>query len=299
MTTGGHKVLGWTERPCSSHTQHVLEPPLDTDSLSLAGVSFDTIASDYDSTFSQSWLGRDLRTRVQRRLLETFSPPATLLELNCGTGEDCLFLARNGFQVVATDVSGKMLEVSARKAAGHLDRIRFQRLDLNLSRQLKGGPFDGAFSNFGGLNCVPDLDPIVRFLAEKVRPGGRLLLVFLSRVCLWEWIYYLARGRPLLAFRRLSGHTTACVGGRALKIWYPTVSQIRKAFSPAFHFHRSSGLGVSLPPTYAVSSLEGKVRLRNLLLQAEDRIASRFPFRMWGDHRMVEFQRKPTLPIDR
>ena len=178
VTTGGHKVWGWTERPCSSHTQHVLEPPLDTDSLSLAGVSFDTIASDYDSTFSQSWLGRDLRTRVQRRLLETFSPPATLLELNCGTGEDCLFLARNGFQVVATDVSGKMLEVSARKAAGHLDRIRFQRLDLNLPRQLKGGPFDGAFSNFGGLNCVPDLDPIVRFLAEKVRPGGSLLLVF-------------------------------------------------------------------------------------------------------------------------
>ena len=53
-----------------------------------------------------------MRGATQRRLEARFSAGHRVLELNCGTGEDAVFLARRGVRVLATDLSGAMVEAA-------------------------------------------------------------------------------------------------------------------------------------------------------------------------------------------
>jgi hypothetical protein len=62
--------------------------------------------------------------------------------------------------------------------------------------------FDGAFSNFAPLNCVADLQPVVRGLAQLLRPGAAAMLVLFGSCCPGEMIVETLRGRPEQALRR-------------------------------------------------------------------------------------------------
>ena len=55
---------------------------------------FDGMAADYDRAFTASAVGKLMRSAVQRRLDVAFKPGERVLELNCGTGEDAIYLAR-------------------------------------------------------------------------------------------------------------------------------------------------------------------------------------------------------------
>ena len=74
--------------------------------------AFDSLAVEYDDTFTQSWIGRQQRFAVWRFLEKHIQGKRekTILELNCGTGEDACMLAKKGHHVLATDVSERMLE---------------------------------------------------------------------------------------------------------------------------------------------------------------------------------------------
>ena len=54
--------------------------------------------------------------------------------------------------------------------------------------------FDGAYSNFGALNCLPDLRAVSAALAPRLRPGGLLVAAVIGRHCPWELVFYLLRG---------------------------------------------------------------------------------------------------------
>ena len=95
-----------------------------------------------------------------------------MLELNCGTGTDALFLSSLGIAVTACDASPRMIEqaekqkaMGAPRAAVDFRVLCTERLD-ELPSDLR---FDGVFSNFSGLNCVPDLSKIWKLLAERLR----------------------------------------------------------------------------------------------------------------------------------
>lgn len=47
---------------------------------------------------------------LQDFLLKSFSPPAKLLELGCGSGRDAAFMTGHGFQVTAVDGSSTMID---------------------------------------------------------------------------------------------------------------------------------------------------------------------------------------------
>src|SRR5579863_1282907 len=84
-------------------------------SMHRPGLAFDTIAEQYDDIFTRSLIGRAQRDAVWHVLEETFRAGDHVLELNCGTGEDALFLSRLGVSVFACDVSEKMIAVAARR----------------------------------------------------------------------------------------------------------------------------------------------------------------------------------------
>jgi SAM-dependent methyltransferase len=252
---------------------------------------FEALAASYDETFTRSRIGTAVRRAVWRRLDESFAAPARILELGCGTGEDAVHLAARGVSLLATDPAAAMVAETLAKAAreGVADRVAARVLDAaRLSDADLGGPFDGAFSNFGALNCVPDLGAVSEGLARHVRPGGRVLLCLLGRYVPWEWAWFLARGDRRSAFRRLAP------GGaewRGLRISYPPLRALRRLFAPRFRFRGARAIGVFVPPSYAEAWIAPHSRLLGALDALERRVEAVPPFPSLADHVLLELER--------
>src|ERR1700749_4547215 len=102
-----------------------------------------------------------------------------ILELNCGTGADALFLARQNIAVVACDSSSRMIEIASRRLCKEDPEAPIHFLELpteHLARLRPRRPFDGALSNFSGLNCVADIDQAAYELARLLTPHAPLVL---------------------------------------------------------------------------------------------------------------------------
>jgi SAM-dependent methyltransferase len=236
-----------------------------------------------------------MRRIVWKHLEGAFPLGARIWELNCGTGEDALWLADRGVQVWATDGSRAMLELAARKvAASHRPgMISLQHFDFSCpTSALPGVEFDGALSNFGGMNCVRDLNPLARTLGRSIRPGGRLIVVVMGRWCAWEMLWHLAHAQPRRAFRRLARHgAEASLGDRKVRIWYPSAGSLRSAFSPEFRLRRRIGVGVFLPPSYLQAGVARREWLIRLLRRLDASLAPKAILNRLGDHILYDFER--------
>src|SRR5262249_31530444 len=94
--------------------------------------AFDHIGARYDVEFTNTELSLWFRHRVWERLGVLFKPGQRVIELGCGTGEDAIWLAKRGVQVLATDGSPAMIAETARKAKeqGLDSLIETRRLDF-------------------------------------------------------------------------------------------------------------------------------------------------------------------------
>jgi SAM-dependent methyltransferase len=252
---------------------------------------FDGLAADYDAAFTRTALGRTLRDVVWEHVDDSFRSCNRILELGCGTGEDAVRLAQRGAEIVATDASPGMISVAREKAqrAGCSSRIEFHCVAMeNLADVLDNRPFDGVLSNFGAINCVRDLPPLVLDLSSRVAIGGKLLWVVMGRTVPFEWAWHLLRGNWRKAWRRLApGGTT----WRGLTISYPRVDDVRQMLRPSFTIDRVSPLGVVLPPTDAAGWLERSPRALAALAGAERHAHHCSSLASWSDHYIVEATR--------
>jgi SAM-dependent methyltransferase len=275
------------------HTDEVAErtPPEAEASAGAAASPFESLAASYDETFTRSHVGTAMRRAVWRRLDVAFAAPARVLELGCGTGEDAVHLAARGVLVLATDPATAMVAETRAKAAreGLADRVATRVLDAgSLAATDLDGPFDGAFSNFGALNCVPDLGVVSEGLARHVRPGGPVLLCLLGRYVPWEWAWFLARGDRRAAFRRLA---PGGVEWRGLRVSYPPLRELRRLFAPRFRFRRARAIGAFVPPSYAEAWIARHTRLLATLDALERRVEAIPPFPSLADHVLLELER--------
>jgi ubiquinone/menaquinone biosynthesis C-methylase UbiE len=117
------------------------------------------VAEDYDVAFSQSPIGQLQRNRVHILLEASLAGSAPqILEINCGTGDDAIWLAERGYQVTATDVSEMMIDKLKDKISNHspASQIEVKQVSIEKIReQFVPASFDLIFSDFGGLNCLP------------------------------------------------------------------------------------------------------------------------------------------------
>ena len=255
---------------------------------------FDDLAAGYDETFTDTALGRTLRSLVWARLDASFGSCGRVLDLGCGTGEDALHLARRGAQVVAIDVSANMVQRARLKAysAGCAAQIDFRCLPIeDLGTALDGECFDGVLSNFGALNCIGDLRSLIAGVAGKLAPSGRLLWVMMGRHVPWEWIWYALRGDWHRAWRRLPAGGASW---RGVTITYPTPAEMRRLLSPWFAVSRVSPLGFALPPSYAAPWLERSPRALEILLRLEATLPASSALASLSDHYIIEAIRSPA-----
>lgn len=99
------------------------------------------------------------------------------LDLGCGEGADAIWLAEQGWTVVAVDVSGTALS-RARTAAtsrGVAEHIDFQQHELTTS--FPAGGFHLVSVHFLHSTVEMDRTAVLRKAADAVAPGGALLIV--------------------------------------------------------------------------------------------------------------------------
>ena len=263
---------------------------METLSLPPAAEAFDAVAESFDERFGHWESVAAQRRAVRAELVRAFAPGARVIEVGGGTGEDAVWLARTGREVLLTDPSPTMVRIASSKlgALGMPMPVVAAAEDLDSIADV--GPFDGAFSNFAALNCVTDLPAVARGLAALIRPGGRVLLVVFGSFAPGEWITQIARGEARSAFRRATRDTVeARLGGRKFPVRYHRAHDLIDAFAPAFRFVGRRGIGVFVPPSAAEPWITAHPRLLGAL-ERMDRIASR-SLAMFGDHVLYEFER--------
>lgn len=261
---------------------------------STAAAAFDRIAPDYDRRFTDSLIGRAQRDAVWKVLTRTFRRNDKILELNCGTGEDAIFLASNGISVFALDASRQMIARAEQRLQHNASQLPVVFCELPTERIEELHPetqFDGALSNFSGLNCIADLGAVASSLASLVKPGGRLVLCFSTRFCLVEILYYFALGQWRKALRRCRGFAEVTIDDVQFTVYYSTLRRICQSFAPEFRLYSCTGVGVTVPPSYLEAWARRHPRLFLLLRRMEERLATLPIFRSTGDHVLLCFEK--------
>ncbi|MEP6534489.1 MAG: class I SAM-dependent methyltransferase [Bryobacteraceae bacterium] len=250
--------------------------------------AFDAIASTYDETFTSVSIAALMRQAVWRRADLAFEASGFVLEMNCGTGEDAVHLGERGIHVFATDISQEMVRVATAKAAARnvsafVDVAQLAWADLDT---LPEAAFDGVLSDFGGLNCVPDLPAAAAALARRLRPGSPVLLCVMGPVAVWEWLWFGIQLKPCKAMRRLRRNPQ----WRGIPLRYPSPSALSRAFSGGFRVKRLSAIGLLTPP--CLESMASRwPRLINVLDRCERLLETLPPLAWISDHYLLELER--------
>jgi ubiquinone/menaquinone biosynthesis C-methylase UbiE len=258
---------------------------------------FDAVAARYDETFTSSKIGQAQRASVWSELAKTFRPEDRALEIGCGTGIDASFLAARGVRVVACDSSSQMIAVATRRILENGQQKLVRPLVLraeDIATLPADELFDGAFSNFGALNCVEDLQQFARDLAKLLKPGATALLCWMGPCCLWEIAWYLAHGNAK-AFRRLNhnkeGVTARIADGAFVRVHYPSVRLLARTFAPEFRMQSFKGIGVAVPPSYLEELARRHPRALQLCERADSWMGKCPGIRTLADHVLLRFQR--------
>jgi len=264
---------------------------------------FDKAAKEYDRVFSNSLIGRAQRDRVWTYLSEILGEDKDwlILELNCGTGEDALHFAKMGHQVLATDVSSKMLDIVQQKAIANKygRQIVTQYLDMSKPSLPVGASHSAnqnnsqstiykmIFSDFGGVNCInrTELHHLASFLEGHIAPNGHVMLVVMPRYCIIDMLYRFVKLDWKTIYKRLfSPYVSVNVDGQAVKTYYHNPAVIKSAFSN-YRIHEIRIIG--LWPSF----LEAWIKKLPILLRFEKVVIKALSFiglgAKVGDHYLI------------
>ncbi|HEY8587618.1 MAG TPA: class I SAM-dependent methyltransferase [Rhodanobacter sp.] len=256
--------------------------------------AFDSVAADYDGPRGNNELIQRMRLTLWDTVHGQLAPGARLLDLGCGTGIDALEFARRGFRVVATDWSPRMAERTRARAAsaGLQSHVTTAHLGIHQLDQLDE-EFDCIYSNFGPLNCAPDLATVALECARLVRPGGSLVFSVMGRICPWELAYYALRGRFKRALVRAARGATA-VGMNRHTIWtyYYLPGEFYRAFAKHFSLESHRALSLFMPPPYLVDFYRRRRTWYERLGRLDDRLGGLPLLRSMGDHFLIVMRRR-------
>jgi SAM-dependent methyltransferase len=270
--------------------------PVRTPQLRDTQEAFDSVAADYDGPRGNNVLIQEMRSEMWRWLDATFAAGSRLINLGCGTGLDAVRMAQVGHQVTATDWSTQMIERTSDRAQreGVIERLRAVAVGSHELQLLEGeGIYDGAYSNLGPLNCVPDLADVSRECARLVKPGGALVFTVIGRLCPWEIAHYLRLGRWARAKVRFARNVVP-VGMNNHTIWtrYYSPREFYRAFKADFSLEHYRGLCVFAPPPYLTWLREKHPRLHSWLWRLDRRICGLPLIRGLGDHFLIVMRRR-------
>ncbi len=265
---------------------------------------YDLLAPSYDQDIGTNAIGIRMRQIFRQSLQEVARNGQRLFEIGCGTGIDSLWLARLGFQLVATDISGEMIAQVERKSAteGFRNSIQAQRLAAHeigkLGDRYGEGSFDGGFCHAGGLNMEPALPEVASQVAALIRNGGFFVCSIINKISLFEVLFYLAVLRPRKAFRRLDNVVPIPISRQeplnqfVVPTFFYSPNQVAKMFASWFRVEKVRGLQIFLPPSNLADYYSATRPMFAPLEFLEDRLSTKWPISYWGHHTIFTLRRR-------
>ncbi|WP_310380906.1 class I SAM-dependent methyltransferase [Flavobacterium sp.] len=256
---------------------------------------FDNAATNYDQTFTNTVIGKLQRNLVYNNLSKILNEnnPKTILEINCGTGEDAIWLAKQSINVVATDISSKMIEIAKDKSV--LENLTFIQKDINqIVTEFSSKNFDLIFSNFGGLNCLSlsEMSAFFKNAAQILSTKGHLVLVIMPKSTLWEQCYFLIKLNLKNAFRRKKEYAIANVDGEKVITYYYNPKDIVNLAHTNFEVKTIKPIGFFIPPSYLEPFFKNKPKLIWVLNAFEKRIKNWSFLSKYADHYFIVLQKR-------
>ena len=275
---------------------HPLPPASTPRQLRETQDAFDSVAADYDGPRGNNELIQEMRSEMWRWLDATFAAPSRLIDLGCGTGLDAIRMARMGHDVTATDWSVQMVRRTSDRAETErlTDRVRSIAVGAHELQTLGGdGVYDGAYSNLGPLNCVPDLADVSRECARLLKPGGALVFTVIGRICPWEMAHYLRRRKwPRARIRYASNVVPVSMNRHTIWTRYYGPKEFFRAFERHFRLEHYRGLCVFAPPPYLTWVRERHPRWHGQLWRLDKRTSGWPVLRGMGDHFLMVMKKR-------
>ena len=131
--------------------------------------------ADWDHRYGgdQMWSGNPNGTLVNEI---DGAPAGRALDVGAGEGGDAVWLAEQGWEVTASDISQRALDRVAAEAERRGLRIECLHADANALDAFERGAFDLVSAQYASIPRTPD-GRAVRNLLDAVAPGGTLLVV--------------------------------------------------------------------------------------------------------------------------
>jgi ubiquinone/menaquinone biosynthesis C-methylase UbiE len=254
---------------------------------------FDAVAPTYDEWFEQSTITQAIRKIVHTSCAKYFHSGDHVLELNCGTGTDALFLTSIGIRVTATDASPSMIERARSKLSGQLASglAEVEVMEFGEVQSLREHDFDGVFSNFGGLNCAREPERVLHDVALRLKPDGVFIACLMNRRCAWEMMSFFLRGKFREAGRRRR-QAAVKVGQATVPVTYYTPRSFSGLMSEYFIVEEIYGLNILSPGPNSRAFVAGFPGITKFLLGADRLVRGLPPFSGLGDHFVVVGRRR-------
>lgn len=256
--------------------------------------AFSKQSSSFDQIEEENPILQYMRKRIHEHCLSVFPANANILELNCGTGIDAVFFAKQGMKVKATDIAPGMIhtlnvKIIERQMEGKISTHLCSYTELP---EFSERPFDVVFSDFGGLNCISDLQPVVDGIKRNLKPQGIVTLVVMPKVCPWELLLAL-KGNFKVAFRRFKkGGAKSHLEGEFFKTFYFSKAYIQRVFGEEFSMVKLEGLCSVVPPPYFEFFPKRLKTSFRFLTKVENAIRFTYPFDRVADHFIITLRRK-------
>lgn len=257
--------------------------------------SFNKIADTFDEEDYANEILQWMRRVVYEIYISYFKEGNKVLELNAGTGIDAVFLASNGIKVFATDISENMIHRLKEKIESkNLDTmITAEVLPFDEIENINEEDFDGAISNFGGLNCINNFSNLSNALSEKIKPGGRFIASIMNSFCPWEIFYFLLKLDTKNAFRRFHKEgIEANLSQFRIKSFYFTPKEFAKPFEKYFEVEKIYSLGLLTPSPYLYGIYNRAQPVIKTFMKIDNLIKGIYPFNRIGDHFIIVMKRK-------
>jgi len=256
---------------------------------------FDIASTQYDTAFTFSNIGKAQRQMVFKYLNPILNKEKQLsiLELNCGTGEDAIRFAKLKHDVLATDISEGMIKIASAKA--NSKNLIFKTQDINaINESTFNKKFDFIFSNFGGFNCLskPELNHYFKIATKLLNPKGKIVLVIMPKQCLWEQLYFTLKGDFRKATRRKTDDSVfANVDGAKVKTWYYNPEEIVSLTASQYDTDSIKPIGLAIPPSYLENSFIAKKPFLSIF-KSIDAIITGSYWAKYADHFLIELTKK-------